>query len=724
MEGNVGLLLPVLIPILGSFIVRIVRGEGERNNRKNVEMFGDILFLGLVFVAFLLTILPGVKALRNGTLFLSIPEVCGFGLHFTMNGFRAVYALIAAFAWLVSCAFSLWYLKGEEHRGRYAFYTLLTLGATLGVFLSADLYTTFIFFEMMSLASYVWVVHEEDEASLRAGNTYLAVAVIGGLVMLMGIFLIYESCGTLSFEDLTQINVHITAEGHSFRTEGVMLAAVLCLLFGFGAKAGAFPLHIWLPKAHPVAPAPASALLSGILTKAGMYGILILFGRMIIGDETLGRVLLIIAVCTMLVGAVLALFSIDMKHILACSSVSQIGFVLVGVATMCILKEERPLAIQGSILHMVNHSMFKLVLFLLAGIVVKNLKSRDLNVLRGFGANRPWFLVVYMFAALGIAGVPGFSGFVSKSMLHESIVACYHESGLAFYKVAEILFLLAGGCTLAYMLKLFIVLFFAKPSKEVEAFNRSGKSYLPTALKVLLSVPALFIYLAGSLPELCFLPIAKRAADISKYVWETEAFRTFSLENIKGGLISIGIGLMLYVFVVRYLIRRKQGKDFIYVNRYPSALDLEERLYRPLLMKLLPAFLGGLCRLLEMITESLSKAFFAAAKLFCGLADKLPEMGVLATRRTVLKPVCEVTHVSITDRICNGIGHVLNFFSRLNHKLFRRGKKKTCDYVVRTNRWADDLSETVKLVSRSLSYGLLAFCIGLLVMLGYLLYCL
>lgn len=726
MKGNVLLLFPVLIPILGSFFVRIVRAAGEQNNRKSMQKLGDILFTGLVSVTFVCSLIAGILALRNGSMELSIPEICGFGINFTMNGFRAIYVMIASFAWLVSGFFAVWYLKGEEHQGRYAFYTLITLGATLAVFLSADLYTTFIFFEMMSLASYVWVVHEEDEESLRAGNTYLAVAVIGGLVMLMGIFILYVKQGTVSYQALLQLNRQLFPDSGVYTTQtgGALLAATLCLLFGFAAKAGAFPLHIWLPKAHPVAPAPASALLSGILTKAGMYGILLLFGRMIIGDERFGQFLLIIAVCTMLVGAVLALFSIDMKHILACSSVSQIGFVLVGVANMCILQGERPLAIQGSILHMVNHSMFKLILFLLAGIVVKNLKSRDLNVLRGFGVGRPWFLIVFMFAALGIAGVPGFSGFVSKSMLHESIVACYHESGMAFYKIAEILFLIAGGCTLAYMLKLFIVLFFAKPSKEVEAFNASKKAYLPVGIKILLSVPALFIYLAGSLPEIFFLPLAKKASDISVYTWETEAFRTFSWENVKGGLISIAIGVVLYAFVVRFLVRRKQGKDYIYVNRYPKALDLENQLYRPVLLRILPSVLGGCCKLLEMIIESVSKGIFATAKFLFGLLDKLPEMGVIATRRTALMPVCEVTPVSFADRICNGIGHVLNFFAKLNHKLFRRGKAKECDYVEKVNRGADDLGETIKLVSRSLSYGLLAFCIGLLVMLGYLLYCL
>lgn len=143
---------------------------------------------------------------------------------------------------------------------------------------------------MMSFTSYVWVVHDEKPESLRAGATYLAVAVIGGLVMLMGIFLLYDAAGTLFFADLAGMSLC------TGKNAAQIWAAGLCLLFGFGAKAGAFPLHIWLPKAHPVAPAPASALLSGILTKAGMYGILILTACLFFRSAAWGGLILILGV--------------------------------------------------------------------------------------------------------------------------------------------------------------------------------------------------------------------------------------------------------------------------------------------------------------------------------------------------------------------------------------------------------------------------------------------
>ena len=289
---------------------------------------------------------------------LELPGICGMGLTFTVDGFRAVYGTIAAFMWLMSSVFSVEYFKHYRNKTRYYIFTLITFVATEAIFFSADLYTTFIFFEIMSFASYVWVAQDERKESLRAAATYLAVAVIGGLVMLMGLFLLYYQVGTLEISKL-----HEACQGKN------VYVAAACLFVGFGAKAGAFPLHIWLPKAHPVAPAPASALLSGILTKTGIFGILVITCQILLHDEKWGAFVLLIGVVTMFVGAVLAVFSIDFKRTLACSSVSQIGFILVGVGMQGLLAEENVLAVRGTFLHMVNHSLFKLVLFMAAGVI-------------------------------------------------------------------------------------------------------------------------------------------------------------------------------------------------------------------------------------------------------------------------------------------------------------------------------------------------------------------
>ena len=262
---------------------------------------------------------------------------------------------------------------------------------------------------------FVPVVQDERRESLRAGETYLAIAVMGGLVMLMGLMMLYDLCGTLMIDELKFVTALYAGTRRLYVTGGL-------ILFGFAAKAGAFPLHIWLPKAHPVAPAPASALLSGVLTKAGIYGIIVISCEIFRFDLAWGTLILILGVITMFLGALLALFSVDLKRTLACSSVSQIGFILIGIGMQDLLGNESMLAARGTLLHMVNHSMIKLCLFMAAGVVYMNMHALNLNDIRGFGRKKPLLNAIFLMGALGIGGIPLWNGYISKTLLHEAIV--------------------------------------------------------------------------------------------------------------------------------------------------------------------------------------------------------------------------------------------------------------------------------------------------------------
>ena len=332
----------------------------------------------------------------TGELAFTLDGFCGLGLHMRADGFRAIYAGIAAFMWMMTGLFAPEYFAHYHNRARYSFFNLMTLGATLGVFLSDDLYTTFIFFEVMSFTSYTWVAHEETPGAMKAAGTYLAVAVIGGLTTLMGLFLLWFQLGTLSFEGVRAALGEGTADP----------VAAWLIVVGFAAKAGLYPLHIWLPKAHPVAPAPASALLSGILTKSGVFGLIIVCSRLMPGSSAFGNALLVLAVITMFLGALLALLSVDLKRTLACSSMSQIGFITVGLSIMVLLGEEGSLAAYGAVMHMMNHSLIKLVLFMAAGVVYMNLHQLNLNDIRGFGRKKPLLHIAFLLGALSIGGVP------------------------------------------------------------------------------------------------------------------------------------------------------------------------------------------------------------------------------------------------------------------------------------------------------------------------------
>ena len=420
-------------PFIGAAAAAAI-GKRHEKAGEYAALFLTVLILGLTLVlcagAETGTLYPGAEkgtvspAAESAAALFVIPGIfSGSGLTFSVTGFRAVYAVITALMWVGTTLFSPEYFAHErENLGRYRFFVLFTLGAVEGVMLSGDLMTTFIFFEILSFTSFTWVIHEETWDAIRAGYTYLFVAVIGGLLLFMGLVLLQNEAGTLSFAGLFEALTGVGSTADSASKPQVLAAGVLILL-GFGAKAGMFPLHIWLPKAHPAAPSPASALLSGILTKVGVYGILMTALYVLAGDYRFGLIVLAAGMITMLLGAVLALFSVNLKRTLACSSMSQIGFILTGISVTVLMgaageHEAVMTALSGTVQHMINHSLLKLTLFMCAGVVVMNLHHLTLDEIRGWGRNTTPLKIAFALGGLGISGVPLFNGYISKTLLH------------------------------------------------------------------------------------------------------------------------------------------------------------------------------------------------------------------------------------------------------------------------------------------------------------------
>ena len=677
---------------------------------------GRDIFVGVVVTIEFLLAVALLLTHREDTM-VTLPGICGMGLNFTADGFRTIYAMIAAFMWMVTGLFSPEYFAHYRNRNRYYLFQLITLGATEAIFLAADLYTTFVFFEIMSLCSYVWVAQDEKPGSLRAGGTYLAVAVIGGLVMLMGIFLLYHRTGTLMIAELPA-----ACQGKN------LYAAALCMFVGFGAKAGAFPIHIWLPKAHPVAPAPASSLLSGILTKTGIFGILVISCKMLIHDEFWGVFVLLIGVVTMFLGALLALFSVNFKRTLACSSVSQIGFILVGVGMLVLLGEENTLAARGTFLHMVNHSLFKLILFLVAAAIYMNTHKLDLNEIRGFGRNKPLLKGIYLMGALGIGGIPGWSGYISKTLLHESIVeyieALEHGHILSSFfttggvKGIEWIFLFSGGLTVAYMCKLFVAVFVEKNcNAEVQESYDGKKAYMKPASATVLVLSAVIVPALGMLPYMTMDTLADMAQSFLGVHHAGHAVHYFTWINLKGSLISIAIGAALYLIVVRRWMMVEQA----YVDRWPKWIDLEEKFYRPLILKILPGFFGGLCGFLDKGPDVLIAFLRKTGMVIAGTLNILTDGVVVLLRKTVYRDSPEQGELEEGNALTHTIGVFLNLLEELLNRTiwYNHEHRKDLEhwFVLKYTSF----KENATVIERSLSYGLVLFCLGLCATLIYLL---
>lgn len=603
--------------------------------------------------------------------------LCASGIHFTIDGFRLLHGLLATFLWLAAMIFSTEYMEREKNKTRFYLFSVFTYLATMGIFFASDLFSIFIFFEIMSFTSFVWVAQDEKKESLKAASTYLAIAVTGGLVMLMGIFMLYSNYGS-------------------------PLVAGVCLMIGFGAKAGIFGLHVWMGDSYSAAPAPASALLSGILSKTGLYGILVVTVSLFMGNINWGYFVVVMGLLTMSCGAVLALFSVQLKRTLAFSSMSQIGFMVTGIGMMALMGSEGTIAARGTVLHMLNHSLIKLVLFLIAGIIYRNVGKLDLNDIRGYGRRKPLLKFTFLTAALGIGGIPLFNGYVSKTLLHEGIVEGI-QAGIfsgTFLHIAEWIFLTCGGFTIAYMAKLFIAIFMETNNADaVQVIYDGQKTYVGKHTAVMLTLTSAIMLLIGILPGF----FADRMADICEGFLGVRGLaygiRYFSLHNLTGAVISIVLGIGLYILAVRICMMKKENGQLIYADCWPEWMNLEKTVYKPLCLKVLPAIAG----------------------FFCRICDSFPDLFIVILRKTVFRDSKLPHELEEGSVVSYTLGNVWNAVVwGMNHTFWRKHPDYE-DYVhafaVKEEEWVEDKY----IIARSLSFGLLLFCVGLCTTLLYVL---
>lgn len=628
-------LILVFWPILAAFIYYVFfvnrfwtkwikDFDSSRAKRGKIDRFEQSDFvIAVTVIQFLLMLLVYFLSGRSGAIEdyqVSRNYVLQLGLSFRLDGFRANYALIASFMFMISALFSKEYFEhARRNLNRYYVFYLITLGATMAVFMAESLFTLFIFFEVMSLASFIWVIHDESAYARRAAMQYLFIGVIGGMGILVGLFLTYSSLGTLQIGEL--LPAVSAYEGALW----ILYLAAFMYVVGFAGKAGVFLLHFWLPAAHPIAPAPASALLSGILTKAGIFGIIIVSSYLMFDHQTFSILLLILGAAGMIIGAFRALFAVNIKTTLALSSVSQIGFITLGIGMQYFLGSHDGISVRGTFLHMVNHSLLKLLLFNLAGLIYVKAHSLNINDLRGFGRDKPILMLSFLVGSLSLGGFPLFSGFISKTLLHESIVEhiwyfTSYNAEVFWFQVLEALFILAGGFTVAYMTKLFVALFIEKnPDSTLQAdYQALEASSVMVTSKIGMILTAGIVFVAGFFPGIFDL-FADRAEPFMNGTLLDHRINYFAWINIKGALISILIGAIVYLFVIRPLmIMQNEKAEEEYVDQLPAWLDIYNLLWQPLMVHILPFILNLLAMAIGFLPSRLGSIFWQGFQQFFG----------------------------------------------------------------------------------------------------------
>ena len=394
------------------------------------------------------------------------------GISLILDGFSSFMLVTVNLIAFFVCLYSVNYM--EQYTAKWKFFTLFLLMVTgmNGVVITGDLFNLYVFLEIAAIASYALVAfgiqHEELEASFK----YAIMGSVASTFILLGIVFLYSYTSTLNMADMSRALL--------LKGPNNVVNYVLPLFFlGFGLKAALVPFHAWLPDAHPSAPAPISAMLSGVLIKAlGVYALCRILYNVIGMDPKISAILLFLGALSMVVGVFLAIGQWDLKRLLAYHSISQIGYVILGIGL------GTPLGVLGGLFHLFNHSIFKSLLFLNAGAVEHATGTRDLQKMGGLMEKMPVTGVTSLFASLSISGIPPFNGFWSKLII---IIAAVQAGriGYAFWAV------LASILTLASFTKVMKYGFYGNLKDKL-----SGVKDAPVFMKISM-VSLAFICLIG-----------------------------------------------------------------------------------------------------------------------------------------------------------------------------------------------------------------------------------
>ena len=470
MNFNIWLILAVFLPIACGVLILFFPGLKKRN-----------LLLGVSFLSLAVSMLCVLAVAAGGEAELHLLQFGGsLEVYFHVDPLGRVFAAVITVVWLMAGIFSCEYMKHEKEEKRYFGFYVLVYGVLMALCFSGNLVTYYMFYEMMTLTTLPLIMHNKSREAIMAGLKYLFYSLCGAYLVLFGIYFLNRYAGTLDF----------TAGGNGLEAAGghsaLMLAVVFLMILGFGVKAGMFPMHAWLPTAHPVAPAPASAVLSGLVVKMGVLGIVrVIFyvvGPEVIRGTWVQTAWLTLTLITVFMGSMLAYREKVMKKRLAYSTVSQISYILFGLALL------NPEAMTGSLLHVVFHACIKSCLFLSAGAVIYKTGRTRVDELTGIGKEMPVTAWCYTFASLALVGIPPASGFISKWYLAGGSL----ESGIPVFSwLGPVILLVSALLTAGYLLPITIRGFLPGADYDYEGLQKkepSGVMVVPLLILAGLSV--------------------------------------------------------------------------------------------------------------------------------------------------------------------------------------------------------------------------------------------
>ncbi len=481
-------LLAVLITISAALLI-IFTGERNRNLRELWTLLASVLNFSVV-----ISMVPPVL---NGAViqYTDILLTPGIFLQFRVDALGMFFGVLASFLWIVTSVYSIGYVRSlDEHaQTRYFFNFAFSIAATMGVAFAGNLLTLFIFYEILTVATWPLVYHKETREAVMAGRKYLVYTLTAGMAILFGTILIYSIAGTTDFRPGGFLSGHGSA--------GMLRFIFVCLILGFGVKAAIMVLHEWLPSAM-IAPTPVSALLHAVaVVKAGVFGclkvILYVFGPELLHELNLWLILAYFVSFTVIVSGMYALAQDNLKRRLAFSTINNLAIIIMGAAMLT------SSGIKGSIFHMGGHGFMKITLFFAAGAIYVKTHKENISELDGIGRQMPLTMSAFAIGAMGIAGLPPVCGFISKWYMAMGTLEA-HELFFLF------VLLVSAMMDIAYFFPIIYNAFFKKPKDNIiRRFNEA-----PMMMLVPLMITAIISVILGIFPNAFFnlLNIAQAAA--------------------------------------------------------------------------------------------------------------------------------------------------------------------------------------------------------------------
>lgn len=478
MSESAMILFPIFFPIAAGVLLLV----GKEPKKKN----SLAVYTGAALVITALAVLGLVCGEETSfTLFFLTGRL---PVYFKLDGIGRVFVSIVSIVWVLAGFFSFRYMKEEKDKKRYFGFYLVVYGVLVALDFSGNLITFYLFYEMMTLLSMPLVLHSRSREAIMAGLKYMFYSFTGAYMVLFGLYFVYRYANTLTFTAKGVLDASLIAGN-----ESLLLWAAFFMVLGFSVKAGIFPFHGWLPAAHPVAPGPASAVLSGIVVKAGVLGVIrvvfYIFGAEFLRGTWVQTVMLILSLMTVFMGSMLAFLEAGLKKRLAYSTVSQVSYILFGIFLL------DQVGLTGSLLHVVFHAFIKGGLFLCAAAMIFKTGKHKVEEFGGIGKEMPVTIWCYTICSLALIGIPPASGFVSKWYLGTGSL---RTNLPVFSWLGPVVLLVSALLTAGYLLPITIRGFF--PGEDFDYGSLVKKEPVKMMLIPMLLLAALALLL-GIVPE-------------------------------------------------------------------------------------------------------------------------------------------------------------------------------------------------------------------------------